>query len=171
MRTECGVTRRLFKIQADARLEPLPITIDERNKRDRDVECATGDARNSVETFFGRSVEDIEAMKRSEALSFIGGFRCSNPATALPKDRSAYSGLSKLLGEWPDKQIMGLIPERSPCIVFIRYEQKRRRIRLRRDRSRRSFSKQSELLGRSFPVKYNDRLFRTAQSDGVRLLT
>jgi len=55
---------------ADPRLEPLPVVVDQRHQRDRHAEGGRCEAGETVETLFLRGVEDTQRMQGIEALFF-----------------------------------------------------------------------------------------------------
>jgi len=58
---------------ADLRLEPLSILVDERNKGDRHLEDLRGEQRQIVERSLGLGVEDAIPVQALETRRFFGG--------------------------------------------------------------------------------------------------
>ena len=63
--------RRLARIEADAGLEPLPVTRDEADQGHRSVADLAGQQDDVVETGLGRGVEDVIAVESLETLSVV----------------------------------------------------------------------------------------------------
>ena len=84
MGTEGLLTRRPFVGNTQTRLEPLAISIHQRNKDNRHLEEGCSKTPDPIEAILRGCVEDPELLERGEALLFVGGRWCS-----LPSDRSA----------------------------------------------------------------------------------
>ena len=70
MSAEGNVARGLNRIGALPRLEPLPVPIDEGDDGGRHAEGEPHQARDAVEGFLGRGIEDVVSVKRRDALVF-----------------------------------------------------------------------------------------------------
>lgn len=75
MAAERDATSRLAHIQPVARLEPLPLFVDERQQHDGHVELLRGKRRKPVKLFFGRGVEDQQLAQGLQAVVLVGGAR------------------------------------------------------------------------------------------------
>ena len=62
----------LGDVETLARLEPLPVAVDQGHGGDRHVEDAARQARDAVERLLGRRVEDVVAVEGAQALLFAG---------------------------------------------------------------------------------------------------
>jgi hypothetical protein len=62
--------RRFAVVQADARLEPLTLGVDQRDQRNRCIEGTRGQARVAVEAVFGWGVQHAQRMQRLDAFFF-----------------------------------------------------------------------------------------------------
>src|SRR6266545_5321338 len=62
---------RLCDVQADARLEPLPVRIDQTDQRDRRAADRRGQPGQIVEGGFRRGIENLVALECSEPCDFI----------------------------------------------------------------------------------------------------
>jgi hypothetical protein len=63
---EGDVAASFRHVQADAGFEPLPVRVDEGYEGDRDVERQSRKARQAVENFLRRRVENLEASERCD---------------------------------------------------------------------------------------------------------
>ena len=71
MTAEGDLPGGLARVEADPRLEPLTITIDERYQRDGHVEDARGEPDDAIETILDGGVEDAECLECAEALVLV----------------------------------------------------------------------------------------------------
>ncbi len=62
----------LAGVEAIARLEPLPVAVNQRNQRNRRVEEARRQVGDALESRFGRCVEDGVFMERAQTVIFVG---------------------------------------------------------------------------------------------------
>ncbi|MNK80038.1 hypothetical protein D3C87_997360 [compost metagenome] len=74
MAAERDIPRCLADIQAHARLEPLPIGVDQRHQCNRHIEQAFRQPCQSVETFFRGGIEQLKTVQRLNARRFIRRF-------------------------------------------------------------------------------------------------
>jgi hypothetical protein len=58
------LARRLAYVEADVRLEPYPIRVDERDKSGGDLKQDLSDMREPVEFDIGRRIQDALALQR-----------------------------------------------------------------------------------------------------------
>ncbi len=72
---ERGVAAGVRAAEADGRLEPLPLRVDERDERHRHVEEPGGETGEAVESCLRGRVEHREPPQRLEPLRFISGNR------------------------------------------------------------------------------------------------
>src|SRR5918995_159350 len=79
MSTKGDLTRCLASVKAIARLEPLPILIDEADDNNGNVEKLGGEPRNAIEPIFGRGVEDAKVMKGCKSLLLVMWKRRPDP--------------------------------------------------------------------------------------------
>jgi hypothetical protein len=81
-----NVARRLGHFQADLRLEPLPVLIQERDQRDRHVADFGRESGEIVQGRLRRRVEHVVLPQGLQAADFAGhGSRRINPAMPLSK--------------------------------------------------------------------------------------
>ena len=61
------------------RLEPLPLSVDQAHECDLHAKDTGGEPGKAIKPLFCRSIENIEAMQRSEALFFVWWKRWTSP--------------------------------------------------------------------------------------------
>ncbi len=79
--TKSGSTVDLGGAEPASRLEPLPVSIDQVDRRDRDTEQARDQPRDPVERLLGRRVEDVVSVERQWLM--VLGSRTLRMATLL----------------------------------------------------------------------------------------
>ncbi len=75
---ERDVARRLLEVEADARLEPLPVGVDEADQGDRGAADRGRERRQVVEGLLGTRVEDVEPAEGLETGELRGGRRTAH---------------------------------------------------------------------------------------------
>ena len=73
--TERDVAWGLGDIQADLRLEPLPVAVDQTHQRDRDVADLGGERGEVVKRGVFERIQNMVCVKRREAFAFLGVLR------------------------------------------------------------------------------------------------
>src|SRR5262249_11573979 len=79
VRAEREVARRLADREAHHRLEPLPVVVDEADRRDGRLARRGGGRRQVVERRLGIGVQDAVALERREALALSRRERRDRP--------------------------------------------------------------------------------------------
>jgi hypothetical protein len=69
-------------LDADARLEPLPVAVCQRDRRYRQIEQARGHAGDAVEGFTGSGVQQVQFIERIESARFVDLARCGHGAVS-----------------------------------------------------------------------------------------